>query len=110
MIEVFQQFGFPIAVAIVSLMAMGFMGRYLLRRMDRTDAKAEKIQDQYTAFLQVSNVELTGALKENAVANTKNAEAQKENAAALKENAAALNRFSSALERFEALLVKYNKD
>ncbi|MBQ4405372.1 MAG: hypothetical protein II852_00010 [Bacteroidales bacterium] len=94
MLEVFQQFGFPIAVAIVSLMAIGFLGKYLLNRMDKMDAKAEKIQEQYTAYLQMSNVELTGALKENAMA--------------LKDNASALSKFSASLERFDELLVKLN--
>ncbi len=103
MIEVFQQFGFPIAVAIVSLMAVGFLGKYLLRRMDKVDAKADKIQEQYTAYLQMANVEQSGSLKENAAA-------MKEMAAAMKENAAAQNRFLTALERFEALLNKLNKE
>ena len=62
MIEVFQQFGFPIAVAIVSLMAVGFLGKYLLKRTDKMDEKADKIQAQYTAYLQMANVELTGAI------------------------------------------------
>ena len=56
MIEVFQQFGFPIAVAIVSLMAVGFLGKYLLKRTDKMDEKADKIQEQYTAYLQMANV------------------------------------------------------
>ena len=84
-------------------MAVGFLGRYLLKRMDKRDEKVDKIQEQFVASLQMSNVELTGALKENAVAF-------KETAAALKENASALNRFSSTLERFEALLIKLNKE
>lgn len=102
MLEVFQQFGFPIAVAIVSLMAVGFLGRYLLKRMDARDEKVDKIQEQYVAYLQMSNVELTGAIKENAAAFRTNAEA-------LKENAAALNRLSAVVERFETVIDRNHK-
>lgn len=103
MVEVFQQFGFPIAVSIISLMAVGFLGKYLLNRMDKRDEKADKIQEQIVASLQMQNVELTGALRENA-------EAFKSNADAFKEMATAMNRFAAALERFESILHKLTKE
>ena len=59
-----------------------------------TVAESIKIRDQYISYIQMSNVEITGTLKESTVA-------AKENAAALKDNAAALNRFAVVLERLE---------
>ena len=110
MVEIFQSFAYPIAVSIVSLTALGIVGRYLIKRMDkrdeelakyreRKDEELTKLRDQLVAYLQMANTEATGAIKENA-------EAFKKNAEAFKEIAVALNRISAVIERFENILSK----
>lgn len=101
MVEIFQSLDFSVAVCVVSLMALGIIGKSLLTRIDKRDEEAAKYherkdtelketRDKFDAYLQMSNVELTGALKENATA--------------FKENAEAMNRISGALERFANVL------
>ena len=103
MLEVFQSLAYPVAVSVILFAAMGFFAKRMLEDMRKRDEENIKLRDQYVAFLQMSNVELTGALKENATAS-------KENAEALKQNAMALNRFSASLEKFESILNKLTKE
>lgn len=96
-VTVFQNFGFPIALVIVLLGAMGWIAKKAWEYVKKRDDEAVRLRDQFIAYLQQNHVELTGAILENA-------SAAKENATALKENAAALNRFAMMLERFEKYL------
>lgn len=96
-VNIFSTFGFPTAMVIVMGIALWKMYRSNERSNRETVAESIKIRDQYIAYIQMSNIEITGTAKENAVA-------LKENAAALKENAAALNRFAVMLERLEKQL------
>ena len=96
-VNIFSTFGFPTAMVVVMGIALWKMYRSNEKNNRETVAEAIKIRDQYISYIQMSNVEITGTAKENAVA-------LKENAAALKENAAALNRFAVMLERLEKKL------
>lgn len=96
-INIFSTFGFPTAMVIVMGYALWKMYKSNEESNRKTVAESIKIRDQYIAYIQMSNVEITGTAKENATA-------LKENAAALKENAAALNRFAVMLERLESKL------
>lgn len=93
-INIFSTFGFPTAMVIVMGYAMWKMYKSNEKSNRETVAESIKIRDQYISYIQMSNVEITGTLKESTVA-------AKENAAALKDNAAALNRFAVVLERLE---------
>ena len=93
-INIFSTFGFPTAMVIVMGDAMWKMYKSNEKSNRETVAESIKIRDQYISYIQMSNVEITGTLKESTVA-------AKENAAALKDNAAALNRFAVVLERLE---------
>lgn len=93
-INIFSTFGFPSAMVIVMGYAMWKMYKSNEKSNRETVAESIKIRDQYISYIQMSNVEITGTLKESTVA-------AKENAAALKDNAAALNRFAVVLERLE---------
>lgn len=103
MVEVFQSLAYPVAVSVILFMAMGYFAKRMLDDIHKRDEENIKLRDQYVAFLQMSNVELTGALKENASAAQNNAEA-------LKEVSSALNKFSSALEKFEKILNKLTNE
>ena len=96
-VTVFQNFGFPIALVIVLLGAMGWIAKKAWEYVKKRDDEAVRLRDQFIAYLQQNHVELTGAILENATA-------AKENATALKENAAALNRFAMMVEKFEKYL------
>lgn len=93
-INIFSTFGFPTSMVIVMGYAMWKMYKSNEKSNRETVAESIKIRDQYISYIQMSNVEITGTLKESTVA-------AKENAAALKDNAAALNRFAVVLERLE---------
>ena len=93
-INIFSTFGFPTAMVIVMGYAMWKMYKSNEKSNRETVAESIKIRDQYISYIQMSNVEITGTLKESTVA-------AKENDAALKDNAAALNRFAVVLERLE---------
>ena len=93
-INIFSTFGFPTDMVIVMGYAMWKMYKSNEKSNRETVAESIKIRDQYISYIQMSNVEITGTLKESTVA-------AKENAAALKDNAAALNRFAVVLERLE---------
>jgi len=96
-VNIFSTFGFPTAMVIVMGYALWKIWTETTSRNKKAAEEALKLRDQYIAYIQMSNVELTGALKENAVA-------LKENAAALKETASTLNRFSVVMERLEGKL------
>lgn len=100
-INIFSTFGFPTAMVIVMGYAMWKMYKNNETSNRKTVEESIKIRDQYIQYIQMSNVEITGTLKESAVA-------AKETAAALKENAAALNRFAVMLERIENKLTINN--
>ena len=93
-VNIFSTFGFPTAMVIVMGYALWKMYRSNEQSNRKTVEESIKIRDQYISYIQMSNVEVTGTLKESTVAS-------KENAAALKETAAALNRFALILERIE---------
>lgn len=93
-VNIFSTFGFPTAMVIVMGFALWKMYRSNEESNRKTVEESIKIRDQYISYIQMSNVEVTGTLKESTVAS-------KENAAALKETAAALNRFALILERIE---------
>ena len=107
-INIFSTFGFPTAMVIVMGYALWKMYKSNEKSNRETVAESIKIRDQYISYIQMSNVEVTGTLKESTVAAKENAAALKENAAALKENAAALNRFAVVLERMENKLLINN--
>ena len=96
-VNIFSTFGFPTAMVIVMGYALWKMYKSNEENNRKTVEESIKIRDQYIAYIQMSNVEITGTAKENATA-------LKENAAALKENAAALNRFAVMLEKIETKL------
>lgn len=96
-VNIFSTFGFPTAMVIVMGFALWKMYKANEASNRKTVEESIKIRDQYIQYIQMSNVEITGTLKESAVA-------AKETAAALKENAAALNRFAVMLERIEKKL------
>ena len=96
-VNIFSTFGFPTAMVIVMGYALWKMYRSNEQSNRKTVEESIKIRDQYISYIQMSNVEVTGTLKESTVAS-------KENAAALKETAAALNRFALILERLEKQL------
>ena len=93
-VNISSTFGFPTAMVIVMGFALWKMYRSNEEKNRKTLEESIKIRDQYISYIQMSNVEVTGTLKESTVA-------AKENAAALKETAAALNRFALILERLE---------
>ena len=96
-VNIFSTFGFPTAMVIVMGFALWKMYRSNEEKNRKTLEESIKIRDQYIQYIQMSNVEITGTLKESTVA-------AKENAAALRENVAALNRFAVVLERLESKL------
>ncbi len=93
-VNVFQSLAYPVAVSAILFFAIWCFGKQMLADIRERDKQAVTTNEKYIAYLQMSNVELTAALKENATAS-------KENAMALKETAQALNRFSLILERIE---------
>ena len=96
-VNIFSTFGFPTAMVIVMGYALWKIYKNNEANNRKTVEESIKIRDQYIQYIQMSNVEITGTLKESTVA-------AKENAAALRENVAALNRFAVVLERLESKL------
>jgi len=100
-INIFSTFGFPTAMVIVMGYAMWKMYKSNEANNRKTVEESIKIRDQFISYIQMSNVELTGTLKESTMATKESATALKENAETYKENAAALNRFAVVLEKME---------
>jgi hypothetical protein len=92
-IRIFENFAFPVALSIVLLWAISRFAQKVLENIDRREKESLKLRDQYIHSLQFTNVELTGALRENTTA--------------FKEVAEALKRFSTILENLKNKLDKY---
>ncbi len=66
-------------------MAIGSFAKKMLADIHAREEASSKLRDQYISYLQMANVELTGAIKENATA---------------------FNRFSAVLEKLETTIKK----
>ena len=103
-INIFSTFGFPTAMVIVMGYALWKMYKSNEESNRKTVEESIKIRDQFIAYIQMSNVELTGTLKESTVATKESATALKVNAETFKENATVLNRFAVVLDHLEKKL------
>lgn len=79
-IHIFESLAYPIAVSVVLFLAIGSFAKKMLADIHSREESSQKLRDQYIAYLQMANVELTGAVKENATA---------------------FNKFSAVLEKLE---------
>lgn len=89
-IHIFESLAYPVAVSVVLFLAIGSFAKKMLADVHTREESSQKLRDQYIAYLQMANVELTGAIKENATA--------------FREMSSALNRFSTVLARIEQRL------
>lgn len=87
-IHIFETFAYPIAVSVVLFLTVYQFGKKILADIRSREESSSKLRDQYIAYLQMANVELTAAVKENATA---------------------FNRFSAVLERLENTINNGNK-
>ncbi|MBQ3658018.1 MAG: hypothetical protein II956_14450 [Bacteroidales bacterium] len=100
-INIFSTFGFPTAMVIVMGYAMWKMYKSNEENNRKAVEESIKIRDQFISYIQMSNVELTGTLKESTMATKESASALRENSETFKENAAALNRLAVVIEKME---------
>lgn len=96
-VNIFQAFDFPTALCIVSLGAFAWIAKRFLEVSKEWKEESIKLRDHYIGYLQQNQVEISGAIIENAAA-------AKEYASALKETMTSINRFSLILERLEKKL------
>jgi len=96
-VNIFQAFDFPTALCIVSLCAFAWIAKRFLEVSKEWKEESIKLRDHYIGYLQQNQVEISGAIIENAAA-------AKEYASALKETMTSINRFSLILERLEKKL------
>ncbi|MBO7441254.1 MAG: hypothetical protein J6U21_16400 [Bacteroidales bacterium] len=67
-VEIFSNFGFPIALCIVFIMIGVLAGRKAWEFFKKQEDDHQKLLDRYVESLQKANAELIGVLKENAMA------------------------------------------
>jgi hypothetical protein len=87
-INIFQSLAYPVAVSVILFIAGGYFAKRILAQMHERETENNKLRDQYIEYLQKSNAELTGAIRENATA---------------------FNRFSETLSDFKNVLKDFSK-
>ena len=93
-INIFQTLAYPVAVSAVLFYVLWRIGKQTIESINHREQEYTKIQQQHIAYMQAQNVELMGAIKENALT--------------FRELISALNRFSKVLENLERKLIINN--